>query len=118
MPLARIAAIVLSAVWPLSVGAAGPAAEQGQVLFNNYCRTCHSPRQGDNRQGPSLYQVVGRKAGSAPGYTAYSASLASSGIVWDEQTVDRFIENPDQVVAGNKMKPFTGIRDEAVRRKI
>ena len=86
---------------------AGTAADP-QVAFNNSCRTCHSVKEGDNRLGPSLAGVVGRKAGTLPGY-AYSPSMQNSGVIWDEATLDTFIANPDQVVGGNKMKPFTGI---------
>ena len=48
----------------------------------------------------------------------YSPSMQNSGVTWDEATLDKFIANPDQVVGGNKMKPFTGISDEAQRKDI
>ncbi len=89
----------------------------GQVAFNNACRTCHSMREGDHRLGPSLYGVVGRKAGSVEGY-AFSSAMKSSGIVWDEATLDQFITNPDKVVLGNAMKPFGGIADPKQRGEI
>jgi hypothetical protein len=38
----------------------------GQLVFNNACRTCHTTKEGDNRLGPHLYKIVGRKAGSLP----------------------------------------------------
>ena len=40
----------------------------GQLVFNNVCRTCHTTREGDNRLGPNLYKIVGRKAGSLQNY--------------------------------------------------
>src|ERR1700712_2830124 len=40
----------------------------GQQAFNNACRTCHTLKEGDNRQGPNLYKIIGRNAGSLPGY--------------------------------------------------
>jgi cytochrome c len=88
-----------------------------QMVFNNSCRTCHSMKEGDNRLGPSLAGVVGRKAGTLSGYQ-YSSSMQNSGITWDEATLDKFISNPDQVVNGNKMKPFSGIADAAQRNEI
>lgn len=99
--------------------AATPALAQndGQTAFNTSCRTCHTMKEGDNRQGPSLAGIVGRKAGSLPDYN-YSSSMKQSGIVWDAETLDRFIENPDQVVNGNTMKPYGGITDAAQRRTI
>ena len=39
-------------------------------------------------------------------------------IVWDAETLNSYIENPDAVVPGNKMKPFTGISDAEQRAKI
>jgi cytochrome c len=95
----------------------GAQAADPQMAFNNACRTCHSMKEGDNRLGPSLAGVVGRKAGTVPGY-AYSPSMQNSGVTWDEATLNKFIANPDEVVGGNKMKPFTSISDEAQRKDI
>lgn len=89
----------------------------GQDAFNNACRTCHSTKPGDNRLGPSLASIVGKKAGSESGYQ-YSPSLKGSGVTFDEAMLDKFITNPDSVVPGNNMKPYTGISDAAVRAKI
>lgn len=100
---------------------AGPAAAEGndgQLVFNNACRTCHTTKEGDNRLGPTLAGIVGRKAGVAPGYNNYSPAMKDAGIVWDEATLDKFIESPDQVVPGNNMKPFSGISSTDERQKI
>jgi len=93
------------------------AQEDGQILFNNSCRTCHTLTPGDNRLGPSLAGVLGRKAGALEGY-AYSPSLKQSGLAWDEATLDRFIENPDALVPGHNMKPYAGLTDAAARQAI
>jgi cytochrome c len=102
-----------------------PAAEtqqassgSGQVKFNNFCRTCHSVREGDNRLGPSLHGIIGKKAGSSPDYPNYSQALARSGIVWDEALLDRFLASPDKTVPGNNMKPYAGLPDAEVRKEI
>jgi cytochrome c len=94
------------------------AAEPGQTKFNNRCRTCHSVREGDNRLGPSLHGIFGKKAGSSSGYASYSQALRSSGIVWNEETLDKFIANPDSLIPGNNMKPYPGITDEEERKEI
>jgi cytochrome c len=94
------------------------AAEEAQVAFNTHCRTCHSTKEGDNRLGPSLHNIYGSKAGASAGYSNYSQGLTSSGITWDEANLNKFIENPDQVVSSNNMKPYKGIGDEAVRKQI
>lgn len=91
--------------------------QDGQLVFNNACRTCHTMRQGDNRLGPNLHGVIGRKAGSLTGY-AYSSAMAKADLVWDEATLDRFIANPDQVVPGNNMKPYGGLASAEDRAKI
>jgi cytochrome c len=93
------------------------AQDDNQMAFNNACRTCHSFKEGDNRLGPSLHGVVGRKSGTLDGF-AFSSAMKSAGITWDAATLDKFIANPDQVVSGNGMKPFTGISDADLRGKI
>ena len=68
--------------------------------------------------GPSLYGVVGRKAGTVPGF-AYSDSLKGSGITWNEKTLDQWITNPNAVVPGNNMGAiFSGLADAGERAKI
>jgi cytochrome c len=63
-PLFAATAIAAMAM-PLTAGAADDDLE---ITFNDHCRECHSFLTGDNRLGPSLYGVVGRKAGLEPGY--------------------------------------------------
>ena len=89
----------------------------GQQAFNNACRTCHIMREGDNRLGPNLSKVVGRKAGSISGYN-YSSAMKETDFVWDEQKLDRFIANPDEVVPGHNMKPYGGLASKEERTKI
>jgi cytochrome c len=89
----------------------------GEQAFNNACRTCHVVREGDNRLGPNLHRIVGRKAGSLEGY-AFSSAMKETDFVWNEEKLDRFIANPDEVVAGNNMKPYGGLASSEDRRKI
>ena len=98
----------------LSRAYAGEAPEQ---VFNNACRTCHTIKAGDNRLGPNLYTIIGRKAGSLPDYN-YSGAMKDAGFVWDEASLARFIANPDESVPGNNMRPFTGLASADDRRKI
>jgi cytochrome c len=74
-------------------------ADRGKALYQN-CSGCHSIDENDI--GPKHRGVVGRKAGTVPDY-AYSAALKSSGIVWDEATLDRWLTNPSAMVPGTKM---------------
>ena len=107
-----------------SQGAQLPAKPPGQtndeleLAFNGHCRECHSFVKDDNRLGPSLYGVVGRKAGTEAGF-AYSDSVKGSGITWDEATLDKWITNPEAVLPGNNMGViFGGLADAAERAKI
>ncbi len=93
------------------------ASEAGALLFNNACRTCHAVDVGDHRLGPSLAAIVGRKAGQQSGYT-YSEALKNSKLIWDEKNLDAFIANPDALVPGNNMKPYTGMTNATDRANI
>ena len=97
--------------------AQGADAAAGQQVFNNACRTCHSVKDGDNRQGPNLHGILGRKAGSLPAY-GYSSAMKEAGFSWDADKLDRFMANPDEVVSGNSMKPFGGLASADDRAKI
>lgn len=76
-------------------------AEKGRTVFNK-CTACHSTVAGQNKLGPSLAGVVGRKAGSAAGFTAYSPALKDSGITWTPPELDAFLANPPAKVPGTK----------------
>ncbi|SCB48015.1 cytochrome c [Bradyrhizobium shewense] len=85
--------------------------EAAHQAFNNSCRTCHSVKEGDNRLGPNLNKILGRKAGSLPSYN-YSSAMKDAGFVWDQDKLARFMVKPDEVVSGNKMQPYGGISAE------
>jgi cytochrome c len=95
-----------------------PADGGGQVAYNNHCRTCHSVKEGDNRLGPTMHGIIGRKAGTVPGYAAYSGAMKGAGFAWDEATLDKFIADPEAVVRNNNMKPYKGLPDAKVRKQI
>jgi cytochrome c len=95
----------------------GKEAASEQQAFNNACRTCHTVKEGDNRQGPNLYKIIGRKAGSLPDYN-YSSAMKGAGFVWDEEKLEHFIASPDEVVPGNNMKPYSGLASTDDRTKV
>jgi cytochrome c len=80
--------------------AAGDAAK-GKKVFKK-CSACHSVKPGKKRIGPSLFGIVGRKAGKAKGFR-FSSALKKSKLTWDEATLDKFIANPKKVVKGTRM---------------
>ena len=92
---------------PQELGRQGPDAASGELIFNNACRTCHTTKEGDNRLGPHLHKIIGRKAGSLSNY-GYSSAMKGADFVWDREKLDRFIANPDEMVPGNSMKPYGG----------
>jgi cytochrome c len=93
------------------------AQEGGELGFNNACRTCHTLKEGDNRLGPSLHNIIGRKAGSLPDYH-YSSAMKDADFIWDEEKLDRFIAHPDEMVPENNMKPFGGVASRDERKMI
>jgi cytochrome c len=96
---------------------AGKGAESGQQIFNNACRTCHTTKEGDNRLGPNLHNIIGRKAGSLQNY-GYSSAMKGADFVWDKEKLDRFIAKPDEVVPGNSMKPYGGLTSAEDRARV
>ena len=110
-------ACMLSSPSVLAQASQGAEDASGQQAFKNACRTCHIMREGDNRLGPNLHKIIGRKAGSLPDY-GFSSAMKEAGFVWDEDKLDRFIANPDEVVPGNSMKPYGGLSSSEDRKKI
>ena len=76
------------------------------------CKTCHQFGEGaKNSIGPVLNGVVGRKAGTYPGYD-YSEANKNSGITWDEATLKVYLKNPKAKVPGTKMS-FVGFQKDS-----
>ena len=73
--------------------------EHGRTLYQ-VCMACHSVDEND--VGPRHRGVVGRAAGTVPGY-AYSPALKASHLVWDQANLDRWLTNPQGLVPGAKM---------------
>ena len=80
--------------------AATADAVRGEELYNSRCMACHSIP--DNGAGPRHAGLIGRKAGTQPGYD-YSKALKKSKITWDVAKLDKWLENPNTLVPGNKM---------------
>ena len=80
---------------------------QGERVFAK-CRACHQIGEGAHAfVGPELNGLIGRHAGSLPGYS-YSEAMKSSGLVWDEATFKDYIRDPRAKVPGTKMT-FPGL---------
>lgn len=96
--------IAAAAITLLLAGAAQAAgdAKQGAQVFRR-CQICHTLAAGQpNRVGPNLHGLFDRLAGKAPGYT-YSPALAKADYKWDDDKLEKWLENPQAVVPGTRM---------------
>ena len=103
-------ALLLTGAATAACAAADPT--QGQKAFQT-CAACHSPAPNANGVGPSLYGIVGRKAGSVPGFV-YSRAMKNSNLSWTAQTLDAYLADPQKLVPGNHM-PYSGMPDAQER---
>ena len=101
-----VAAVLASA----AARAADGDAARGEAVYQR-CLACHALEH--NRVGPRHCGLFGRRAGSLPGY-AYSTAMKKYGVVWNEETLDRFVENPLVTVPGTRMG-YAGVKDPAER---
>ena len=104
--------LVAGATLVASVGvAAAQDAAAGEKVFLAKCKVCHMPPEAaKNFVGPSLAGVVGRKAGTVPGYH-YSEANEKSGLTWTEAELKKYLKDPKGVVPGTKMV-FPGLQSE------
>lgn len=105
--IARLVLPVFIAMWcaaPPALSAPPPAPpaspSRGAEIYQAKCGACHS--LDENRIGPKHRGVFGRKAGAVPGFH-YTAALKNSGIVWNEKTLDRWLQGPTKMVPGTAM---------------
>ena len=91
--------------------AADPVA--GEKVFKAQCGICHAVAAGENRIGPTLFGVVGRPAGSVPGFN-YTADHKKLGITWDAANLDKYLVNPRAMVPDTSMV-YAGLKDDTER---
>ncbi len=90
-------------------------ATKGKRLYIQ-CQSCHTLIEGRNLVGPSLYKIVGREAGTVEGFR-YSDANANSGVVWTEDALFAFMEDPRGYMPGTRMI-FPGVRKPQDRADI
>lgn len=90
-------------------------AVKGEKVFVQ-CKTCHVVDPGQNRVGPSLAALIGRKAGTVEGFN-YSAANKNSGKTWDEETLYTYLEAPQKFMPGTKMA-FAGLKNPQDRADV
>ena len=82
--------------------------ERGARLYKR-CRACHTLEDGGKHKvGPNLWAIYGAKAGAKEGFN-YSKAMATSKVVWDDETLDAYIKKPSEFMKGNRMS-FVGIK--------
>lgn len=96
---------MLEGVLLVAALAAGDA-KAGQAVYSR-CLACHSLEY--HRTGPKHCGLLGRRAGTSPGFD-YSPAMKKSRITWSENTLDRFLANPPKVVPGTTMT-YAGVED-------
>ncbi len=114
MNKAKIIVVALASVLALTSGAAMAAgdAAKGKKVFKK-CKACHSIKAGKKKVGPSMFGIVGSKAGAVKGYK-YSKAMKASGLTWDEATLDKFLKKPKKLIKKTKMG-FPGLKKDAQR---
>ena len=106
----------LLAVGLTGFGLGARAQDDGEQLFRRTCGICHTVQPDQNRIGPSLAGIVGRKAGTVPGFN-YSEANKDSNVTWDEANLGQYLTDPQKFMPGTKMI-YAGMKDPAQRRAV
>jgi cytochrome c len=111
--------LVVCLAWTGPAAAQAGDAENGKDVFKA-CRACHQVGPAaKNGIGPALNGIVGRTAGTIAGFTYSEANkdAGTKGLVWTEDTLFKYLENPAAFMPGNKMI-YAGIKDGGDRRDL
>jgi cytochrome c len=113
---------IVSAVAIILLAASSAQAQDaaaGEKVFKK-CMACHAVGEGAaNKVGPELNGIVGRTAGTVEGFS-YSQGMkdaGASGLVWTEENLSKYLENPKGTIPGNKMA-FAGLKKEDERANV
>lgn len=97
-------------------GAFASDAGAGEKVFKSKCGSCHTVEEGKNRTGPSLHGIIGRKAAQVAGFK-YSDDMKGSGIVWSNDKLAAYLEDPKKVVPKGSMV-FAGLKKQDERDNV
>lgn len=92
-------------------------AAKGAKLFKSRAEQCHTVNKGgQHKTGPNLFGIMGKKIASTADFT-YSNAFKAADVVWDEETLNKYLENPKKYIPGTKMN-FAGLKKESDRLDI
>ena len=93
------------------------SAEKGAKIFQAKCSQCHNTEKGSsNGQGPNLWGIVGRPAGTI-GSFSYSSANLNSGLTWDKKALNKYLTNPKKMIPATKMV-FAGLKKKPDRKDL
>jgi len=88
-------------------------AANGKAAFVRQCAICHTDEKGgDNRFGPNLFGIVGKKAGTVPGFAYTNAFKNRANWEWTEDAVGGWMMFPSTMIPGTAMGVFQGIAEK------
>jgi cytochrome c len=105
--------VLLLAASPFRAMSEPGNAANGERMYRA-CAACHSLEPDKNMTGPSLADIWNRKSGGLPSFRRYSAALKSAGIIWNDDTLDEWIKDPQHFIPGNTMT-FPGMKEPRQR---
>ena len=111
----RMGATVAAFTFACLTGAARADGDpvKGKAAFVRQCMICHTAEKGgDNRYGPNLFGIVGRKAGTVPGYAYSNAFKTHANWEWTEDAIGGWMMFPSTMVPGTAMGVFQGIAEK------
>ena len=117
----RYAKIAIGMFAALAATTAAPVLAQdaaaGEGVFKRVCSACHNPTaEGPRKLGPSLFKVVGRKAGTLDGFK-YSAAKRDPDLVWTPDKLDPYLTSPREFMPGTTMA-YAGLKSETDRANV
>jgi cytochrome c len=117
--LGAVAAVSVALGAPVPAAAQDGNPDEGAEVFKK-CRACHDVGpDAKNKVGPLLNDIVGRKAGTVEGfpYSEANKTAGGKGLVWTEEVLLKYLENPLVFMPGTKMA-FAGLKDEQDRKDL
>lgn len=121
MNTTKILAVGIAAAIAVASGTA--SADKAPKAWKK-CKTCHTVEEGKHMVGPSLYEIIGKQAGTVEGFTKYKA-MKGANFVWDEEKLDawitdqkKFLKDNKDIVGDTKTSMSAKVKKEKERKEI